>query len=185
MSERRTDEIESGSWPTADTVMRKSRKAMTASTENGRRSGDGNSSPPGLEQAVEIVAGTIPPEMQGIHLPPATERFIGMAKRSWTTPRAGETSDQASRKGMFSSLSAEVQREWLTPTSGDANGSGAAGYSTESGRHSGTTLTDATSGPRGPEKRNTPGRPRGYLNPRWVLQLQGFPATYLDGVEVP
>jgi len=33
---------------------------------------------------------------------------------------------------------------WPTATTQDANSSGAAGYSTESGRHSGTTLTDAT-----------------------------------------
>ncbi len=32
---------------------------------------------------------------------------------------------------------------WPTATGGDAKASGAAGYSTESGRHSGTTLTDA------------------------------------------
>ena len=32
---------------------------------------------------------------------------------------------------------------WPTPTRGDGSSSGAAGYSTESGRHSGTTLTDA------------------------------------------
>jgi len=32
---------------------------------------------------------------------------------------------------------------WLTATSTDAKSSGASGYSTESGRHAGTTLTDA------------------------------------------
>ncbi len=32
---------------------------------------------------------------------------------------------------------------WPTPTAGDAKQSGAAAYSTESGRHAGTTLTDA------------------------------------------
>lgn len=32
---------------------------------------------------------------------------------------------------------------WPTATASDANSSGAAGYSTESGRHSGTTLTEA------------------------------------------
>jgi DNA (cytosine-5)-methyltransferase 1 len=34
-------------------------------------------------------------------------------------------------------------RRWPTPTAMDYRSSGAAGYSTESGRHSGTTLTDA------------------------------------------
>jgi len=33
---------------------------------------------------------------------------------------------------------------WPTPTAGDSKASGSAGYSTDSGRHSGTTLTDAT-----------------------------------------
>lgn len=32
---------------------------------------------------------------------------------------------------------------WPTPTASDANGSGSAGYGTESGRSEGTTLTDA------------------------------------------
>ena len=32
---------------------------------------------------------------------------------------------------------------WPTPTRGDGSSSGSAGYSTQSGRHSGTTLTDA------------------------------------------
>lgn len=36
-----------------------------------------------------------------------------------------------------------------TPTSGDAKASGSAGYSTESGCHSGVTLTDAERGGRG------------------------------------
>jgi len=35
-------------------------------------------------------------------------------------------------------------QEWPTPTWKDHAASGAAGYSTASGRHSGTTLTDAT-----------------------------------------
>jgi hypothetical protein len=36
-----------------------------------------------------------------------------------------------------------VMASWPTPTHGDRASTGAAGYSTESGRHSGTTLTDA------------------------------------------
>ena len=38
-------------------------------------------------------------------------------------------------------------REWPTPTATDAKASGAAGYSTASERHAGTTLTDATTRP--------------------------------------
>lgn len=47
---------------------------------------------------------------------------------NWPTPRV---------------VDAEQRGTWPTPTSGDAKESGAAGYSTDSGRHSGTTLTDA------------------------------------------
>jgi hypothetical protein len=69
-------------WPTPDTVNRKSAKAMTASTDNGRRSGGGNSSPPGLEQAVELSLGIIPRELQGVEqLPPKTQEM-------WPTPQA-------------------------------------------------------------------------------------------------
>ena len=98
---------------------------------------------------------------------------------------------------------------WPSPTAQDAKASGAAGYSTASGRHPGTTLTDAAVGPRGPEKRSTSGRspewstPRvsdrdfaggtnsrkrakregAYigrkLNPAWVCQLMGFPDGWL------
>lgn len=65
---------------------RKSRKAMTASTENGRRSGGGNSSPPGLEQQVELAEGLWPPEMPPIEqLPPETR---SMVEETWQTPQS-------------------------------------------------------------------------------------------------
>lgn len=47
-----------------------------------------------------------------------------------------------------------VLAKWPTPTTSDAKASGAAAYSTASGRHSGTTLTDATV--RAPETWSTP-----------------------------
>ena len=72
---------------------------------------------------------------------------------------------------------------WPTPTAGDAKSSGAAGYSTASGRHSGTTLTDAASGARGPLAQTTTtdgattstpeGRPQ--LSANFVEALMGFP----------
>lgn len=67
---------------------------------------------------------------------------------------------------------------WPTPTSGDSKASGAAGYSTESGRHSGTTLTDATCGPPAPKapRHSDPHRPA--LNPRFVESLMGFPVGW-------
>lgn len=98
-----------------------------------------------------------------------------------------------------------------TPTASDAKASGAAAYSTASGRHSGTTLTDATVRAQGSAwptpaardfkdtgtspaefERNTPGlaaRAGGALNPAWVEQLMGFPAGWTspltDGLSAP
>jgi hypothetical protein len=77
-------------WATPDTFNRKSRKALTASTENGRRSGGGNSSPPGLEQMAELHAGVMPPEMEGIPLPPATRTMV---ESLWPTPDASVAND--------------------------------------------------------------------------------------------
>lgn len=67
---------------------------------------------------------------------------------------------------------------WPTATATDAKASGAAGYSTASGRHSGTTLTDATCGPRGRGSSSTNGKSRARLNATWVEQLLGFPAGW-------
>ena len=60
----------------------------------------------------------------------------------------------------------------------DAKASGAQGYPTVT-RHAGTTLTDATAGPRGPEQRRAGGKRRASLNPAWVAQLMGFPDGWL------
>lgn len=65
-------------WETPQTRGRKSAKALTASTENGRRSGGGNSSTPGLEQQAELAAGTMPREMVGVALAPQAARFAGL-----------------------------------------------------------------------------------------------------------
>lgn len=60
-----------------------------------------------------------------------------------------------------------------TPTAADYKASGAAGYSTESGRHSGTTLTDAVTGAA------SAGR-NGKLNPRLSEWMMGFPAGWMS-----
>jgi len=70
-------------------------------------------------------------------------------------------------------------RDWPTPTAQDSIQSGAAGYSTASGRHTGTTLTDATVGPAPQVPRNTDGSRHARLNPRWVAQLMGYPENWL------
>jgi hypothetical protein len=72
---------ESGLWPTPQTINRKSRRAMTPWENTGRHGDGGQSSPPGLEQAVELAAGIIPRELTGMPLPPAVQRF-------WATPTA-------------------------------------------------------------------------------------------------
>ena len=74
-------------------------------------------------------------------------------------------------------------KTWPTATTGDANGSGSAGYSTASGRSEGTTLTDAAV--RGIWAGTTDSSKSikgAKLNPAWVEQLMGFPPgwTLLD-----
>jgi hypothetical protein len=85
----------------------------------------------------------------------SARRTSGSDCGSWPTPRAleGQGSPIATletalreikRRGTGSMLDATVHlASWPTPTRQDAASSGAAGYLTESGRHSGTTLTDA------------------------------------------
>jgi hypothetical protein len=59
----------------------------------------------------------------------------------WPTPGAADSHQVTSHKGGNPSLTGAVL--WPTPTATDANASGSAHLSTKSGRHSGTTLTDA------------------------------------------
>lgn len=60
-----------------------------------------------------------------------------------------------------------------TPTAQDSRASGAAGYSTASGRHSGTTLTDAVCGAA------SAGR-NGRLNPLYVEWSMGWPQGWIS-----
>jgi len=95
---------------------------------------------------------------------------------------------------------------WPTRTASDAKQSGAAAYSTESGRHSGTTLTDATvrasrwatptardwkdgacPSPKAPTNgllgRQAPratGKPGAVLNPQYVELMMGLPIGWTD-----
>lgn len=75
------------------------------------------------------------------------KRGVGLNTKAanWPTPT---TNPQAPNKNSNTvngptSLQDAALRAWPTPTATDAKASGAAGYSTDSGRHSGTTLTDA------------------------------------------
>ena len=131
--------------------------------------------------------------------------------RAWPTPRAEDSESTGAHRGEPDTLTSAV-RLWHTPTSGDANSSGSAGYGTASGRSEGTTLTDAVVGPRGPLAKwptpssrdhkdgdsqscaNVPinallgraavhGAPVGMkLNPAWVCWLMGWPRGW-DALE--
>lgn len=65
--------------PTAQT-QRKSVRAMTKSTDNGRRTGGGQSSPPGLEQEAELACGILAPDVQASGLPNTWPTWMGPAR---------------------------------------------------------------------------------------------------------
>jgi hypothetical protein len=115
--EHRTAANESSSWPTpVASTNRKSANAMQSSIGTGIR----RSSPPGLEQAVELAAGIIPKELEGMHpsnLPPRLREM-------WPTPSAtdhkgsvtGEKLEQRRAMTRGVRLAEEVARE--APTIG-------------------------------------------------------------------
>jgi hypothetical protein len=137
-------------------------------------------------------------------LAPRTE---GSGSGFWPTPSAqsygSNRGGSAGRVGPVRESLETMARtgNWPTPTAGDAKASEAHGYSTESGRHSGTTLTDATvrrwrietmitntldperwlerqrecAEAGGSEIRPTKGL---SLNPSWVEWLQGVPIEW-------
>lgn len=156
-------------WPTPDTFNRKSRKALTASTDNARRSGGGNPSPPGLEQVAELHSGQIPPEMEGIDLPPKTRRLID-----------GE------RKGEL--LLAGQAQQWITPVAHDDNKSPEAHMAMKRRMKGGprNTITSLavqtrcflpapqTTAHGEPSSKNHP-TSRRRLNPAFVAWLMGLP----------
>ena len=95
---------------------------------------------------------------------------------TYPTPTASSYGSTLARRGDL----------WPTATATDAKASGAAGYSTASGRHSGTTLTDATARMPGPhsegittagESGSRPAIPL-RLSPDFVELLMGFPAGW-------
>lgn len=89
------------------------------------------------------------------------------------TPRATDGSkggpNQRGRRGDLMLPSAVCRLP--TPTAQDSRSSGAAGCSTESGRHSGTTLTDAV-------RNVVPAARRGRLNPRFSEWMMGLPVGW-------
>jgi hypothetical protein len=151
-------------------------------------------------------------------LPTSARRTGENGSSLWPTPDAGtfNTSEsvesfEARRariaamgingNGMGTPLGIAVKL-WPTPTSTDHKASGVAGYSTESGRHSGTTPTDAVvrklwatptnsmatmgdmeqASTAGNGSSRKPYESKGSLNPVWVEALMGFPQGWLDGL---
>lgn len=122
-----TSDGESSLWPTPMASKdRKSRRAMTASTDNGRRSGGGQSSPPGLEQAVELAEGIIPREMEGLdpdQLPPRLRAML-------PTPSASSYgTNQGGGMGRVGPIRPSLQTMarrglWPTPTVQDSANDG-------------------------------------------------------------
>jgi len=71
----------------------------------------------------------------------------GSASGSWPTPHGMQCDNERMAGPTGNELGRAVTKAlWPTATAGDARMTGAAGYSTESERNSGTTLTDAASG---------------------------------------
>tara|TARA_R110002126_G_scaffold176495_1_gene325132 strand:- start:302 stop:733 length:432 start_codon:yes stop_codon:yes gene_type:complete len=134
---------------------RKSRKAMTASTENGRRSGGGNSSTPGLEQAVEMSEGILPKELKGM----SSDQVGPATRRLWPTPRASTGgADPHSRK---TGKNLQHAVNWPTPVAGDST------KQPTNGLHHRVIGKGPTSHP-------------GQLNPDWVEMLMGYPIGWTD-----
>jgi hypothetical protein len=146
-------------WSTPQVANRKSTAAMTSMRAHGRRT----SSPPGLEQQVEIESGVLPSDLPPISdLPPATLRHL----------------DRAGLLDQGSHSTSGKPRDWPTANAADGTGGKRA--------RKGSTLTGAL--PDG-SKANvglrmaidvTENRPRGVLNSRWVAQLMGYPSDWCD-----
>jgi hypothetical protein len=145
------------SWPTPDTLMNKSTRAMTASTQNGRRSGGGQSSPPGLEQVAKLASGEWPDEMPPMAaLPPKTRGMVeGLWKtphgfqagngpdanefsksvRAWATPKTatGGANSKREERGAGGPDLQEMANNWPTPAARDQKGANSEEHCTETG----------------------------------------------------
>ena len=120
------------------------------------------------------------------------------AEVDWPRPDAGvrtgyNQGGAAGRVGPKRPTIAQAAKDWPRRTKGDEDGSGSAAYSTESGRHSGTTLTDAAvrqfpCGPfleipstqDGPGSQSTAPTSGLTLNPRFDEWLIGWPIGWTD-----
>ena len=165
MSARPTVETDSSCWPTPTA-------SEYGSSQNGINGVAALFPTPSARDAKGCGAENHPD-----HGGPTLPNFI---RDHWATPTASCATDgNASRGGdrsgeLLLTGQARAASLWPTPTAQDAASSGAAGYSTESGRHPGTTLTDATV--RTGSRQVPPRSPDGMvLNPRFVEAMMGFP----------
>lgn len=76
------------------------------------------------------------------------------------------------------SLHTLAKQTWPTATATDARASGAALLTTESGRHAGTTLSDAA------VRQGSASMGGRLLNPAWVESLMGFPQDWTRGPQL-
>jgi len=168
-------------WPTPTSKLGDERRGSPSADTAAKRFGQGKRN---LDDAVALwptstardsksVGGENHPEHGGPSLP-------NMVLKHWPTPCSADA-DRAS--GQFArgnpTLTGAIRGLWPTPTAQDADASGAAAYSTESGRHTGTTLTDATVRANSPPTDSLPGPARSkdgmVLSPRFVEALMGMP----------
>lgn len=201
--------------PTPATVNSKSTRAMTASTGNGRRSGGGQSSPPGLEEVASVISGDWPDHMPAPEdLPPATVALLptpavndmgrGKTVEDWDEWTAAMRERHGNGNGHGKSLEIEAQR--LLPTARATRG----GSSTEISYALGGTYSDDTR-PQGVVSPGTdfgpyaaaihrweqvlgrpapsptePGRDgRQRLSPRFVEWMMGLPAGHVTDTGIP
>jgi len=105
------------SWPTPTAATnRKSTRAMTASKDNGRRSGGGQSSPPALEQAVELAEGIIPKELEGIPFEDLPEATRDMFPTPTATERSGINPNTGKGGGLSKMIAWSDEERGLWPT---------------------------------------------------------------------
>jgi hypothetical protein len=109
--------------PTPATVNGKSTRAMTASTDNGRRSGGGQSSPPGLEEVTSIISGHWPDHMPPPEsLPPATVALLPTETVNLLPTPTTAPNNRASPEYGYPTLFDALNGESTSPPSGDGNG---------------------------------------------------------------
>jgi hypothetical protein len=127
-SSRKTVALVTG-WPTPTVGNAEGGQSMAGATSTGRRE-DGRKVTVSLPGVAQLVSGW-----------PTTRAADGEKN---VRSLKGSLRENARKAGPQDLNSAAVLVSgWPTPTRQDAASSGAAGYSTESGRHSGTTLTHA------------------------------------------